>query len=60
MWVKLVKGNKFISILLVSLILIGIVILTNYFSFSNIKDLIESQMKENQMTNTKHAAIQIE
>jgi len=46
--------------LILSLIVIGGVILTNFISFSNIEKTIIEQVKENQFTKTKHAANQIE
>lgn len=60
MWEKIVKSNKLLIIILVSLLIIGAVILANFLSFSNIEDLIISQLKDNQLTETEHAASQIE
>lgn len=46
--------------MLISLVIIGIVILTNFLSFSNIEKLIVNQLNENQLTETEFAANQIE
>ena len=54
------KSNKLIVVILVSLIIIGIVILTDFISFLNIQKIIVNQLKENQLIETEHAANQIE
>jgi hypothetical protein len=46
--------------MLISLVIIGLVILTNFFSFSNIEKIIINQLKENQLMKTEHAASQLE
>ena len=60
MWEKLVKSNKLLLITLVSLVITGGIILTNFLSFSSIEELIVNQLKENQLTEAEYAASQIE
>ncbi len=57
---KLVKSNKFLVLVLVLLFLIGIVILANVLSFSNIEKVIINQLKETQLIETEYAANNIE
>jgi hypothetical protein len=57
---KIVKSNKLLIVILVALIIIGVIILTNLISFSNIEDVIVDQIKHNQMTETEHAAKRLE
>ncbi|MBR9699340.1 DUF835 domain-containing protein [Candidatus Woesearchaeota archaeon] len=57
---KLVKGNGPFLIAFISLVVIGVVILTNFISFSNIERVITDQIKENQLTETEHAAGRME
>lgn len=54
------KSNRLLLVILVSLIILGAVILTDFISFSNIQKTIVSQLRENQMTETEYAASQIE
>ncbi|MBC8500195.1 MAG: cache domain-containing protein, partial [DPANN group archaeon] len=54
------KSNRLLMMLLVSLIIIGVVILINVISFSNIEEIVINQLKENQLTETGFAAKQIE
>ena len=60
MGVKLVKGNKRLIILLISLIMIGAVMLTNFLSFSSVETTVINQFKEKQQIETDYAASQIE
>lgn len=60
MGVKLVKGNKRLIFLLVSLIIIGVVMLTNFLSFSSVETTVINQFKEKQQIETEYAASQIE
>jgi len=57
---KILKDNKLILVVLVSLVIVGVVIFTNIVSFSKIESVIISQLKDNQMTKTESAALQIE
>ena len=57
---NLVKSNRLLIVVLISLIIIGVVILTNIVSFSNIEKLVISQLKDNQLVKTEYAASQIE
>ena len=57
---KLVKSNKLWLIVLATLVITGIVILVNYLSFNNIQGLLITQIKENQLAQTRNAADQIE
>lgn len=54
------KDYRMLIVVLISLILVGAVILANLLSFSNIQNLITNQLKKNQMTETDHAANQME
>ncbi len=54
------KSNRLLVVLLISLVIIGIMILTNFLSFSNIERLSINQLKENQLIKTEQAAFQIE
>lgn len=55
-----VKANRLLIVLMISLIVIAAVILTNFFSFNKIEDIIIGQLRENQLIKTEHAAAQIE
>jgi len=57
---KLVKNNKLFIIILISLLIIGIIIFTNFLSFSNVEKLIIEQLIDKQSLETKHAAHLIE
>lgn len=57
---KLVKGNRVLVIILVSLIIVSTVILTNLLTFSNLETAIVDQLKEKQSIQTEYAANQIE
>lgn len=57
---KTMKSNQLLLLILISLVIIGLIILTNIISFSNIGELIIEQIKENQLTQTEFAANQIE
>ena len=46
--VKIMKSNRLLVIVLVSLVLIGSVILIDLLSFSNVSSLMTEQLKENQ------------
>ncbi|MBI4447950.1 DUF835 domain-containing protein [Candidatus Woesearchaeota archaeon] len=54
------KNNKLLILMLIFFVIIGIVVLTNLLSFSKVDRLILSQIKENQLTETKYVAKQIE
>ncbi len=57
---KLVKSNKLLLIMFVSLIIIGFLTLSNFLSFINIQKIIIEQLKENQLTEVEHAAGRME
>ena len=57
---KIVKENKSLMVILISLVIIGAVILTNFISFSGVEDTLISQMANNQQIKTEYAASQIE
>jgi DNA-binding MarR family transcriptional regulator len=57
---KLVKENKILIIVLVSLVIVGIVILTNFLSFASIESTIINQLIDNQQIKTEYAASKIE
>jgi len=56
----ILKDNKLILMVLISLVIVGFIISTNIISFVKIENLIINQLKDNQMTKTESAAIQIE
>ncbi len=56
----MVKNNKLLLVVLISLVILAIVILTDILSFANIEELIIDQLKDKQMTETEAAASQIE
>jgi len=56
---KLVKGNKPLIALLISLLVIAAIIFINYLSFLNIENVVITQIKEKQIIETNHAANQI-
>ena len=58
--VKILKSNKLLLIVLISLVIIGSIILVNYLSFSDIEEVITNQLKENQLIKTEHIASQTE
>ena len=47
MGVKLVKENKLLAVILISFVVIGAVILTNFLSFSGIEATVINQLKDN-------------
>jgi predicted transcriptional regulator/uncharacterized protein YlzI (FlbEa/FlbD family) len=57
---KLVKGNKLWIVVLATLVITGTVIWVNYLSFVEIQGLLITQIKENQLSQTRSAADQIE
>jgi DNA-binding MarR family transcriptional regulator len=60
MGVKLVKENKLLAVILISFVVIGAVILTNFFSFSIIESTVINQLKDKQQIETEYSASQIE
>jgi len=60
MTVKSVKSNKLLYVMLFSLVVIGLVILTNYLSFLDSENLLIEQLKREQSTETEFAATRIE
>ncbi len=57
---KLNKDRKLILLMLFSLIIIGVIILSNFFSFRSIEHLTIQQLINNKLVETKFAATQIE
>ncbi len=60
MGVKLVKENRVMIIILISLIIIGTIILTDFLSFSSIKSTVINQLKDKQQIETEYMTSQIE
>ncbi len=54
------KENKVLIVILISFIIVGLVILTNFFSFSSIESTVINQLKDKQQIETEYAASQIE
>lgn len=60
MWGKSVKSNKLLIMIIISLVIVGIIILINFFSFSRIDEIVTDQLRENQLIKTEYAANKIE
>jgi len=57
---KIVKNNKLLLLVLGSMVLLGIIILSNFISFGNMEKIMLEQLIENQITQTKFVSSQIE
>ena len=60
MGVKLVKENRVLTIVLVSLLIVGVIMLINFISFFSIESTFTNQLMDNQQVRAEHAASQIE
>ena len=60
MGVRLVKENRVLIAVLIALVIIGVVIHSNYLSFLTLESTITNQLRENQQIKTEHIASQIE
>ncbi|NOZ81343.1 MAG: DUF835 domain-containing protein [DPANN group archaeon] len=52
---KMGKDSRLLILLLVSLIIVGLVIFSNFLSFSKFQKVLENELKDQQLTETEHA-----
>lgn len=60
MGTKIGKDGKLLILLMVSLIIVGLIILSNFLSFSKFQEVLVDQLRDQQLTETEHVAGRME